>query len=89
MALLSLHWLDRSRFPVAVRVCESGEQIDIPRNDIVSFGRLDIIEGLTANAVVLALPGSLVVLSGVMTLALLGRLHADRPSGDDATLVAG
>lgn len=138
MALLSLHWLDRSRFPVAVRVRESGEQIDIPLNDIVSFGRLDIIEGMTANDVVLALPdalatrqisrwhfelrrrpdgyvlrsvstnptvvdgrplqrgqevpalpGSVVVLSGVMTLELLGRLHADGPSGDDATMVAG
>jgi class 3 adenylate cyclase len=56
MALLSLHWLDRSRFPVAVRVRESGERIDIPLQDIVSFGRLDIIEGMPANDVVLTCP---------------------------------
>ncbi|GCL66253.1 adenylate/guanylate cyclase domain-containing protein [Pseudaquabacterium pictum] len=136
MALLSLHWLDRSRFPVAVRVRQTGEVIDLPLQDIVSFGRLDIIEGMTANDVVLALPdalatrqisrwhfelrrgpdgyvlrsvsthptvvdglvlqrgeeapalpGSVVVLSGVMTLDLLGRQQADDNPGD-ATMVA-
>lgn len=35
-----------------------------------------------------ALPGSQVLLSGVMALALLGRLHAGELSGDDATRVA-
>lgn len=135
MALLSLHWLDRSRFPVAVRVRESGERMPIPLQDIVSFGRLDIIEGMSANDVVLALPdematrqisrwhfelrrrpdgymlrsvstnptvvdgrllqrgdeapalpGSVVMLSGVMTLDLLGPQQADDAPGD-ATMV--
>jgi class 3 adenylate cyclase len=136
IALLSLHWLDRSRFPVALRVRETGEQIDLPLQDIISFGRLDIIEGMPANDVVLALPdvmatrqisrwhvelrrrpdgyvlrsvsthptvvdgrplqrgdeapalpGSVVVLSGVITLDLLGRQQADDAPGD-ATMVA-
>ncbi len=137
MALLSLHWLDRSRFPVAVRVRESGERIDIPLQDIVSFGRLDIIEGMPANDVVLtlpdevatrqisrwhfelrrriggytlrsvstnptvvdgrvlqrgdeapALPGSVIMLSGVMTLDLLGPPGPDDASGDATMVVA-
>ena len=137
MALLSLHWLDRSRFPVAVRIRESGERIDIPLQDIVSYGRLDIIEGMPANDVVLtlpdevatrqisrwhfelrrriggytlrsvstnptvvdgrvlqrgdeapALPGSVVMLAGVMTLDLLGPPGPDDASGDATMVVA-
>ncbi len=56
LALLTLDWLDRSLFPVAVRVRETGELIDLPLHDIVSFGRMDIIEGMSANDVVLSLP---------------------------------
>ena len=56
MALMSLDWLDRGRFPTVVRVRETGELIELPRQDIVSFGRLDIIEGMAANDVVLSLP---------------------------------
>jgi class 3 adenylate cyclase len=59
LALVALDWLDRSRFPIAVRVRETGELIDLPLNDIVSFGRMDIIEGMTANDVVLSLPDGL------------------------------
>jgi class 3 adenylate cyclase len=54
--LLALDWLDRERFPVAVRVRETGERIELPTQDIVSFGRMDIIEGMSANDIVLALP---------------------------------
>ena len=54
--LLSLDWLDRERFPVAVRVRETGERIELPLQDIVSFGRMDIIEGMSANDIVLTLP---------------------------------
>lgn len=54
--LLALDWLDRSRIPVAVRVRETGQRIVLPEQDIVSFGRLDVIEGVSANDVVLALP---------------------------------
>lgn len=56
LALVALDWLDRSRFPVAVRVRETSELIDLPLHDIVSFGRMDIIEGMAANDVVLSLP---------------------------------
>jgi class 3 adenylate cyclase len=119
--LLALDWLGRERYPVEVLVRETGERIALPEQDIVAFGRLDLVEGMPANDVVLALPdrtatrqisrwhfelrraregcvlralsshstyvdgrslqrgdelpvgpGSVVVLSGVMTLELLG-----------------
>lgn len=57
--LVALDWLDRGRFPVAVYVRESGERIELPQQDIVSFGRMDIIEGMSANDVVLSLPDGL------------------------------
>jgi len=56
VSLLTLDWLDRSRFPVAVRVLETSELIPLPLQDIISFGRMDIIEGMSANDVVLTLP---------------------------------
>jgi class 3 adenylate cyclase len=59
VALLALDWLDRSLFPVAVRVRETGELIELPLQDIVSFGRMDIIEGMSANDVVLTLPDAM------------------------------
>lgn len=59
LALMSLDWLDRSRFPSAVRVRETGETIDLPMQDIVSFGRMDIIEGMSANDIVLSLPDAM------------------------------
>lgn len=55
LALMTLDWLDRSRFPSAVRVHETGETIELPLKDIISFGRMDIIEGMSANDVVLSL----------------------------------
>ncbi|MFT3817482.1 MAG: adenylate/guanylate cyclase domain-containing protein [Rubrivivax sp.] len=58
LPLLTLDWLDRSRFPVAVQVRETGERVELPLQDVISFGRLDIIEGMSANDVVLALPDS-------------------------------
>ena len=56
LSLVALDWLDRDRFPVSVRVRETGEVIQLPLQDIVSFGRMDIIEGMSANDVVLGLP---------------------------------
>lgn len=56
LSLMALDWLDRSRFPVAVVVRETSERIELPLQDIVSFGRMDIIEGMSANDVVLSLP---------------------------------
>lgn len=59
LPLLLLDWLDRDRFPTAVLVRETGERIALPQQDIVSFGRMDIIEGMSANDVVLTLPDGL------------------------------
>lgn len=59
LALVALDWLDRNRFPVSLRVRESGEVIQLPLQDILSFGRMDIIEGMSANDVVLGLPDAM------------------------------
>lgn len=57
--LLALDWRDRSLFPTRVRLEETGEEIDLPQQDILSFGRLREYEGLPANDIVLALPDPL------------------------------
>lgn len=137
LALLALDWLDRDRFPVAVRVRETGELIELPLHDIVSFGRMDIIEGMSANDVVLSLPdglatrqisrwhfelrrrpdgyvlrsvtthptlvdgralqrgdevpvgpGSVVALSGVMTLDLVGSARLDGTRSDETMMLS-
>ncbi len=54
--LLALDWRDRSLFPARVRLEEVGEEVDLPQQDIVSFGRLRELEGRPANDVVLTLP---------------------------------
>jgi class 3 adenylate cyclase len=137
LALMALDWLDRDRFPVAVRVRETGELIELPLQDIVSFGRMDIIEGMSANDVVLSLPdgqatrqisrwhfelrrrpdgyvlrsvtthptlvdgqalhrgdevavrpGSVVVLSGAMTLDLVGSARSDGTRSDETMVLS-
>jgi class 3 adenylate cyclase len=65
--LLVLAWQDRSLFPVSVRIDETGQVIALPRQDVISFGRLRESEGPVTtgspvggpphgNDVVLALP---------------------------------
>lgn len=54
--LLALDWRDRSVFPTRLRLEELGEEIELPQQDIVSFGRLRELEGRPANDVVLTLP---------------------------------
>lgn len=54
--LLALDWLDQSMFPVKFCVEETGEEIALPKQDIISFGRLREYEGALANDVVLELP---------------------------------
>jgi class 3 adenylate cyclase len=54
--LMRFEWQDPRRFPVAVRVEESGEEISLPDKDVITFGRLRAVEGAEANDVVLALP---------------------------------
>jgi class 3 adenylate cyclase len=57
--LLALDWRDRSVFPARVRLEETGEEVELPQQDIVSFGRLRELEGRPANEVVLTLPDAL------------------------------
>jgi class 3 adenylate cyclase len=54
--LLSLEWRDPMRFPSVLLIQETGQRIVLPAQDIVSLGRLEMIEGLSANDIVLALP---------------------------------
>jgi pSer/pThr/pTyr-binding forkhead associated (FHA) protein len=51
--LLALDWLDYSIFPTRLRIEETREELDLPSQDIVSFGRLREHEGTLANDVVL------------------------------------
>ena len=54
--VLRLEWRDRSQFPTQLRLEPSGEVIDLPAQDIISFGRLREHEGAPANDVVLTHP---------------------------------
>lgn len=54
--LMSLEWRDRSRFPSEIFVRETHQVLQLPQHDIVSFGRLEMIEGMPANDIVLSLP---------------------------------
>ena len=54
--VLRLEWRDRSQFPTQLRLEPSGEVIDLPAQDIISFGRLREHEGSPANDVVLTHP---------------------------------
>lgn len=56
LELLALAWVEGERHPVAVRVRETGACIALPEQDVVAFGRLDVIEGMPANDIVLSLP---------------------------------
>ncbi len=54
--LLALEWRDQSLFPRSLRIEETSEQINLPRQDVVSFGRLLDHNGARANDVVLSHP---------------------------------
>lgn len=54
--LVRLEWRDPDRFPGAIRIHETGEEIVLPDKDVVTFGRLRQIDGVDANDVVLTLP---------------------------------
>lgn len=57
--LLELDWRDPAAFPRRVLIEETGEQIALPQQDIVSFGRLHEPDGARANDIVLAHPDPL------------------------------
>lgn len=50
--LMTLDWRDHTIFPTTVRL-ETGEEYDLPDQDIISFGRLDQKDGFPANDIVL------------------------------------
>jgi class 3 adenylate cyclase len=53
--VFGLEWRDPTRFPSTVKVRETGEILPLPAHDIVSLGRLELIEGVPANDIVLSL----------------------------------
>ncbi len=55
MELLVFEWRDRSLFPDSVRVEETGEELRLPPQDSITFGRLREADGVAANDIVLAL----------------------------------
>ena len=54
--LLALDWRDQAVFPRRLRIEETNEEIALPQQDIVAFGRLAEHEGQRANDVVLSHP---------------------------------
>jgi class 3 adenylate cyclase len=54
--LFALDWRDRTLFPDAIRIKETGAEILLPSKDAIAFGRQAGQDGLEANDVVLALP---------------------------------
>jgi class 3 adenylate cyclase len=57
--LLALDWRDHSVFPTLFRSEETHEEVTLPQQDIISFGRLREHEGMLANDVILTLPDPL------------------------------
>ncbi len=53
--LLVLPWRNEELFPTCVKIKESGEEIDLPEKDLISFGRLSKHGDETANDIVLRL----------------------------------
>ncbi len=54
--LLGLEWRDPTLFPSVVTIRETGASLPLPAQDIITFGRLETIEGVSANDIVLSLP---------------------------------
>ena len=55
--LYSLPWADERGLACQVRIEESGEQLALPGQDIIAFGRLDaLVDGTRANDIVLTHP---------------------------------
>jgi class 3 adenylate cyclase len=54
--LLGLEWRDPTLFPSLVTIRETGVSLALPAQDIITFGRLELIEGMSANDIVLSLP---------------------------------
>jgi class 3 adenylate cyclase len=57
--LLALEWRDHAVYPTRVRIEETGEEMPLPQQDVIGFGRLREHEGAMANDIALALPDPL------------------------------
>ena len=53
MEMFAFSWADPVRFPIAVVIAETGEQIPLPPQPIITFGRLREMNGTQANDIVL------------------------------------
>ena len=54
--MYSLMWLDPERFPDQVQIVETGQQLPVPMQARIRFGRLDRFQGDIANEIVLRHP---------------------------------
>lgn len=90
--VLALDWRDPALFPTEVLLEESGQVLPLPARDIIAFGRLETIDGMAANDVVLTLPDD-------EATRLISRWHFElhrradgyqlRPMSNQATVVDG
>lgn len=55
VSVFALDWRDRDTFPDAVRIVETGQELQLPNQDTIRFGRLKESDGLPANDIVLLL----------------------------------
>jgi hypothetical protein len=54
--VFDFEWRDVLRFPTRVRIEETGEEIALPDQPTITFGRLRLMDGAPANDIVLTLP---------------------------------
>jgi class 3 adenylate cyclase len=54
--LIDYEWRDTVRFPTRVRIEETGEELPLPDQSTITFGRLRYMDGVPANDIVLSLP---------------------------------
>jgi hypothetical protein len=90
--LMVLDWRDHDLFPSRVVVQETSQQIALPDQDIIAFGRLAHSEGMQANDVVLQHPDPAVTMQ-ISRWHFELRRHVDgfvlRPVSDQVTEVDG
>jgi len=54
--IVDFEWRDTTRFPTRVQIEETGEELLLPDQPTITFGRLRHMDGAPANDIVLALP---------------------------------
>jgi class 3 adenylate cyclase len=59
VTVFSLDWRERDIFPDAVCILETGQEIQLPNQDTIRFGRLKESDGVPANDIVLLLPNEM------------------------------